>query len=62
MSAETPADLGPRSKLLYDKHADYIKSFSKIWEGSERLEHVATEHFWMSGMYWGLSAMYLMGR
>ncbi len=26
------------------------------------MEFVATEHFWMSGMYWGLSAMYLLGR
>jgi geranylgeranyl transferase type-2 subunit beta len=26
------------------------------------LEHVATEHFWMSGMYWGLTAMALMGK
>lgn len=29
---------------------------------SDRLEHVATEHFWMSGMYWGLTAMQLLGR
>lgn len=28
----------------------------------DKLEFVATEHFWMSGMYWGLTAMYLMGR
>jgi geranylgeranyl transferase type-2 subunit beta len=26
------------------------------------MEHVATEHFWMSGMYWGLTAMALLGR
>ena len=26
------------------------------------MEAVATEHFWMSGMYWGLTAMALMGR
>jgi hypothetical protein len=23
---------------------------------------VATEHFWMSGMYWGLTALYLAGK
>ena len=28
----TPADLGPRSSLLVDKHAEYIASFSKLWE------------------------------
>ncbi len=29
---------------------------------SSKLEHVATEHFWMSGLYWGLTAMHLLGR
>jgi len=31
-------------------------------QGADKIEHVATEHFWMSGMYWGLTAMALMGR
>lgn len=31
-------------------------------QGADKLEHVATEHFWMSGMYWGLTAMALVGR
>jgi len=26
------------------------------------LEHVATEHFWLSGLYWGLTALGLLGR
>ena len=26
------------------------------------MEAVATEHFWMSGIYWGLAAMHLLGR
>jgi geranylgeranyl transferase type-2 subunit beta len=26
------------------------------------LEHVATEHFWLSGLYWGLTALHLLGR
>lgn len=114
--ATTPADLGVRSELLVDKHAAYIKGFSRIWEvgvcvcalasgrcgcgrsaflcvesaavrthptddplppsnpqkntthnggkqkATDRLEAVATEHFWMSGVYWGLTAMALMGR
>lgn len=62
MDLKALGDLGPRAELLMEKHAQYIRSFSKIWENSDRLEHVATEHFWMSGMYWGLSAMYLMDR
>ena len=33
-----------------------------VLQDTSRLEHVATEHFWMSGMYWGLVAMYLLGR
>jgi hypothetical protein len=32
LNAATPADLGPRAELLLDKHAAYIRSFSKIWE------------------------------
>lgn len=31
-------------------------------QGADKLEHVATEHFWMSGMYWGLTAMAIMGK
>jgi geranylgeranyl transferase type-2 subunit beta len=31
-------------------------------QSTDKLEHVATEHFWMSGMYWGLTAMALLGR
>jgi geranylgeranyl transferase type-2 subunit beta len=26
------------------------------------MELVATEHFWMSGLYWGLAAMALLGK
>jgi len=31
-------------------------------QSTDKIEFVATEHFWMSGMYWGLSAMALLGR
>jgi geranylgeranyl transferase type-2 subunit beta len=31
-------------------------------QASDRMEAVVTEHFWLSGMYWGLTAMALMGR
>ncbi|GFH29111.1 geranylgeranyl transferase type-2 subunit beta, partial [Haematococcus lacustris] len=58
----TPDDLGCRAQLLVDKHAEYIRSFSKIWENTDKIEFVATEHFWMSGMYWGLTAMSLLGK
>jgi hypothetical protein len=33
-----------------------------VLQAADKLEHVATEHFWMSGMYWGLTAMELLGR
>ncbi|GFH15685.1 uncharacterized protein HaLaN_11957 [Haematococcus lacustris] len=58
----TPDDLGCRAQLLVDKHAEYIRSFSKIWENTDKIEFVATEHFWMGGMYWGLTAMSLLGK
>ncbi|KAG1672305.1 hypothetical protein FOA52_004320 [Chlamydomonas sp. UWO 241] len=61
-AATTPTDLGVRSTLLTDKHAEYIKSFTRLWEGTDKIEFVATEHFWMSGIYWGLSGLYLLGR
>ena len=32
MNETTPAELGVRSVLLVDKHAEYIRSFSKLWE------------------------------
>lgn len=31
-------------------------------QGADKLEHVATEHFWLSGVYWGLTALALLGR
>lgn len=30
--AQTADDLGVRAELLVDKHAAYIRSFSKLWE------------------------------
>ncbi|KXZ55441.1 hypothetical protein GPECTOR_3g90 [Gonium pectorale] len=54
--------MSTRATLLTEKHAAYIRSFARLWEETDKLEFVATEHFWMSGMYWGLTAMYLLGR
>lgn len=48
--------------MLVDKHADYIKSYTKIWQENDKIEFVATEHFWLSGIYWGLTALHLLGR
>ncbi|GJP62073.1 hypothetical protein CLOP_g13102 [Closterium sp. NIES-67] len=49
----------PRGRLLMVKHAKYIKNLDKKTDG---IEYVATEHLRMSGAYWGLTAMDLMGR
>ena len=37
MDAQTPEDLGVRAELLVDKHAEYIKSFSQLWEVRPRV-------------------------
>jgi geranylgeranyl transferase type-2 subunit beta len=42
-----------------EKHAQYVVSLSSK---TNTFEHVATEHLRMSGVYWGLSAMALMGK
>jgi hypothetical protein len=54
LSAQSPADR--LSCLCPQTHSPTQQ------QGADKLEHVATEHFWMSGMYWGLTAMALMGR
>eukprot|EP00898_Chlorokybus_atmophyticus_P008261 jgi/Chlat1/8436/Chrsp80S07848 len=48
-----------RRRLLVDKHGDYIKSLDK---DRESYEYAATEHLRMSGVYWGLTAMAVLGR
>jgi geranylgeranyl transferase type-2 subunit beta len=45
-----------------EKHTAYIKSFTKIWQENDKIEFVATEHFWLSGIYWGLTALHLLGK
>jgi hypothetical protein len=35
-------DLGVRANLLVDKHAEYIKSFTRLWETTDKIEFVAT--------------------
>lgn len=46
-------------ELFLDKHADYIHSYSNK---KEDYEYIMTEFLRMSGIYWGLTAMDLMGQ
>jgi geranylgeranyl transferase type-2 subunit beta len=46
------------SLFLYDKHVEYIK---KISNDKESFEYVVTQHLRMSGVYWGLTAMCVLG-
>ena len=41
------------------KHITYIK---KIANDKASFEYYVTQHFRMSGVYWGLSALAIMGR
>ncbi|XP_042890390.1 geranylgeranyl transferase type-2 subunit beta-like [Penaeus japonicus] len=45
--------------LLYQKHADYIVGYSKK---KDDYEFTMTEHFRMSGMYWGITALDLLNQ
>lgn len=50
-------ELGP---LFYtDKHVTYIQ---KVSADTESFESLVTQHLRMSGVYWGLTAMALLGR
>ena len=42
-----------------DLHSKFVTDFA---EKSDSFEHVATEHLRMSGVYWGLTAMDLLGK
>lgn len=54
----TPEDLGERGSLLKEKHVQFVSTFAKK---DDSFEHVATEHLKMSGIYWSLSALCLLG-
>jgi geranylgeranyl transferase type-2 subunit beta len=47
------------SGFFENKHVEYILSLA---DKTTSFEHVATEHLRMSGIYWGLSGMALMGK
>ncbi|KAF6026396.1 RABGGTB [Bugula neritina] len=50
---------GVISELILDKHSDYIYAYS---EKKNDYEYIMTEYLRMSGIYWGLTAMDLMGK
>ena len=45
--------------FLYSKQVQYI---NKVSADKESFEFVVTQHLRMSGVYWGLTAMCLLGR
>lgn len=45
-------------RFLRDKHAAYIR---KVSADTESFEYLVSQHLRMSGVYWGLTAMYLLG-
>lgn len=44
-------------ELLLDKHKEYLKQYSNDDSGTDQ---IMAEYLKMSGMYWGLNALYLM--
>ena len=47
------------AELSVDMHAGFVKRQS---EDKDTIEYVLTEHLRMSGVYWGLTGMHLLGR
>lgn len=45
--------------FLLEKHVAYISTISA---DRESFEYVASQHFRMSGIYWGITAMSLLGK
>ena len=46
-------------ELLVEKHVKYIQALDTQ---KDSLEYWLTEHLRLSGVYWGLSALHLLGR
>lgn len=46
------------SVFYKEKHVEYIR---KVSMDTESFEYLATQHFRMSGIYWGLTSLYLLG-
>jgi geranylgeranyl transferase type-2 subunit beta len=45
--------------FLFDKHVAYIKAIS---QDTTSFEYTASQHFRMSGVYWGLTALAILGK
>jgi geranylgeranyl transferase type-2 subunit beta len=45
--------------FCFDKHVEYIK---KVASDTKSFEFVVTQHLRMSGVYWGTTAMSLLGK
>ncbi|KAH8092872.1 prenyltransferase [Aureococcus anophagefferens] len=58
-SASPEAAASPEAVFHDEKHASYLVAVSK---NTEAIEFVLTEYMRMSGVYWGLTAMALLGR
>ncbi|KAI8324440.1 terpenoid cyclases/Protein prenyltransferase [Martensiomyces pterosporus] len=54
-----PSNTEDHGGLLVEKHIEYIKSLDKK---QDELEYWMTEHLRVSGIYWGLVALQLLGR
>lgn len=58
-SFESPDNSPSTQKSFYeDKHIKYIK---KVATDTESFEFVITQHLRMSGVYWGLTALSVLG-
>ncbi|TKA66373.1 hypothetical protein B0A49_07903 [Cryomyces minteri] len=55
LTGQLPGDL----RLFVDKHVAYIQSLDTR---RDELEYWLTEHLRLSGLYWGLTALHLLGR
>jgi geranylgeranyl transferase type-2 subunit beta len=54
-SSQIPHELA----LLIEKHVSYIQSLDTK---TDSLEYHLTEHLRLNGLYWGLTALHLIGR
>jgi len=45
-------------QFIRDKHIEYIR---KISNDTESFEYLASQHLRMSGVYWGLTSLVLLG-
>lgn len=58
--SETVEPLNSSDEFVFytDKHVEYIR---KVSADTESFEFLVTQHLRMSGVYWGLTALYMLG-